>query len=168
MFLDILFLERHQDWDTLTQQLENVLSWLYVLSQTWANFMILIISSFRNKSQNKSSISIFSKANLTIFLRWLTWYWITWHYEEETKLWPFTDNPFGYNEDSISFFIFFNVKWNMMTTKHSSICVHWTVLNCTFLQQCTVLHCTFLQWTILHCTLYTATEPGNLPLYNSW
>ena len=70
----------------MTQKLENVRSWLYVLSKTWANFMIWIISSFRNMSQNKISISKFLENQFNLCLRWITWYWITWQYGKEFDL----------------------------------------------------------------------------------
>ena len=45
----------------------------------------------------------------------IKWSWTTWRYGKK-KLWPLTVDRFWYNEDFISFFIFFNVCWNMITT----------------------------------------------------
>ena len=39
---------------------------------------------------------------------------------EENKLWPLTIDHSEDNEDSISFFIFFYLQWNMITTKFTS------------------------------------------------
>ena len=111
MFLDIPLLERHKDWNTLTQKLENVWSWLYVLSKALANFMILIISSFRNISRNKSLFFKFLENKLDIVFRSITWYWITWQCGKNLDLWQLIVL------DILR--IFFNVQWNMMTTKLS-------------------------------------------------
>ena len=106
MILDIPVLERHKDWDTLTQKLENVRSWLFVLSKTSANFMILTIYSFRNMSKNKSSISQLMKKNkFDIFKGGLIK--IESPDSVGKKLWSFTVDRFGYNQDCISFFLIF-------------------------------------------------------------
>jgi hypothetical protein len=42
----------------------------------------------------------------------------------EKKLWPLTIDHSGDNEDSISFFIFSYLQWNMITTKFTSMQRH--------------------------------------------
>ena len=67
MFLDIPFLERHTDWETLTNKLEIFWSCLYVLSKTWANFMFFLIKFKKKILSKKSSFSTFLENQFSIF-----------------------------------------------------------------------------------------------------
>jgi hypothetical protein len=93
----------------LTQKLENVVWWLYVFSKTWSNIMILVISSFRNMSQNKRSISKFIENLFDIFLRWITWYWITWQCGKNVDLLQLI--VFGHNNEDSYFSTYSEIRW---------------------------------------------------------
>ena len=67
MFLDIPFLERHGDWETLTNKLEIFWSCLYVLSKTLANFMFFLIKLKKKYYPKKSSFSTFLENQFSIF-----------------------------------------------------------------------------------------------------
>ena len=77
----------------------------YHLSEIWAKTKAQFPDLKKNKQfDNSFYVDKLIKDHLTITICFL----------------PLTVDRLGYNEDSISFFIFFNVQWNMMTTKLSS------------------------------------------------
>ena len=77
----------------------------YYLSEIWAN--------------TKLNLLICLLPICHLFLCGFNWWRINWRYVK--KLWPVTIDHSGDNEDSISFFIFSYLQWNMITTKLTSI-----------------------------------------------
>ena len=123
MFFDIQFPKKHTDSDTLTEKLEHVWSCLRTLSKPWENFTFSTISSIRNMSQHKAQLTHLKKKSIGhLFLCGFNWWRINWRYGEKKKIWPLTIDHSGDNEDSLSFFIFSYLQWNMITTKLTSKC----------------------------------------------
>ena len=117
---DIPFPERQMDSDTLTEKLEQVWSCLHTLTKPWENFMFSTISSTRNMSQHNSQFTHLFVTNLTFIFMWVQL--VKNQLKIWKKLWPLTIDHFGDNEDSIIFFIFSYLQWNMVTTRFTSTC----------------------------------------------
>ena len=120
MFFYIPFPERHTDSDTLTEKLDHVWSCLQTLSKPWENFICFTIFSIRNMSQHTAQFTDFFVTNLTFICMWVQLMKNQLKIWREKKLWPLTIDHSGDNEDSISFFIFSYLQWNMITTKLTS------------------------------------------------
>ena len=113
-FFYILFPERHRDSDMLSR------ACLHTLLKPWEYFMFSTISSIRNMSKHKAQFIYLFVSNLTFIFMWVQL--MTYHLKIRKKRWPLTIDHSGENEDSISFFIFSYLQWNMITTELTSIC----------------------------------------------
>ena len=115
----------------LTEKLEHVWSCLHTLSKSWENFMFSTISSIRNMSKHITYFTHLFVTNLMFIFMWV--HLMKNQLKIWKKLWALTlDHP-GDKEDSISFFIFLYLQWNMITTSFSSnmnvSLVHWNSLH---------------------------------------
>ena len=119
VFFYIPFPERHTDSDTLTEKLEHVWSCLHTLSKPLGNLMFSTILSIRNMSKHKAQFTHLFGTNLTFIFMWVQL--VKNQLKIWKKLWPLTIDHSGDNEDSISFFIFSYLQWNMVTTSFTSI-----------------------------------------------
>ena len=100
------------------KKLDHVWSCLHTLSNPWENFMFLTILSIRNMSQHKGQFPHLFVTNLPFIFMWVQF--VKNQLNIWKKLWPLTIDHSGDDEDSISFFIFSYLQWNMITTRFTS------------------------------------------------
>ena len=140
--LNLFFFSRPGQSQGLLYKLDHVWSCLHTLSKPWENFMFLKILSIRNMGQHKAQFTHLFVTNLLYIFMWVQLVKI--QLKIWKKLWPLTIDHSGDNEDSIRFFMFSYLQWNMVTTSFTStisLCPYHESLPKPWVHVCTMSPC---------------------------